>query len=142
MKGQRLFIRPIEASDHEAIRQFLGAIDRDLDAAASAESASDAPRSSTATNAPVPACGLLGKLVGDLVAVVGLEITSDAVRVTGVAVAPELRRKRIGRFMLDEAASLAKKMDRHEIVADCNAPPAFLRRVGFREDGERWVRAL
>ena len=76
MRGQKLYVRPIEAADHDAIRAFL---------------ALNAP-----SHAPVPSCGLLGKLLGDIVAVLSMEITPDAVRVDDLVVAKDLRRKRIG----------------------------------------------
>ena len=109
MRGQKLFVRPIEAADHDAIRLFL---------------ASHAP-----SHAPVPTCGLVGKLLGDIVAVLSMEITGDAVRVDGLVVAKELRRKRIGRGMLAELDALAAKMEREWLIA--LSDHEFLRRVGF-----------
>src|SRR2546423_557835 len=109
MRGQKLFVRPIEAADHDAIRAFL---------------ASHAP-----SHAPVPTCGLVGKLLGDIVAVLSMEITGDAVRVDGLVVAKELRRKRIGRGMLAELDALAAKMEREWLIA--LGDHEFLRRVGF-----------
>src|SRR3954452_2364079 len=109
MRGQKLFVRPIEAADREAIGAFL---------------ASHAP-----PHAPVPACGLLGKLLGDIVAVLSMEITGDAVRVDDLVVAKDLRRKRIGRGMLAELDTLAAKMEREWLIAPKDHE--FLRRVGF-----------
>jgi len=120
MRGQRLFVRPIESGDAEAIQAFLRAN------ASPGGSAGEAP-----------ACGLLAKLVGDLVGVLALEIADDGLRVENVVVARELRRKRIGRFLIDEAARLAEKIDRDRLVV-VNEKDAgeFLRRVGFTlEDG-------
>jgi ribosomal protein S18 acetylase RimI-like enzyme len=116
VRGQRLFVRPIESGDAEAIRRFL--------------EANEAP-------GDPPACGLLGKVVGDLVAVMAMEITDDALRVENIVVARDLRRKRIGRFLLDEAARLAQKIDRDRMVVDdARGAEEFLRRVGFEvEDG-------
>ena len=112
MRGQKLFVRPIESGDAEAIRAFLEANGSPGDA---------------------PACGLLAKLVGDLAGVMAMEIAGDGLRVTNVVVARELRRKRIGRFLFDEAARLAEKMDRDRlIVGDDRGAGEFLRRVGFR----------
>jgi N-acetylglutamate synthase-like GNAT family acetyltransferase len=111
MRGQKLFVRPIDAADYDAIRAFL---------------AQHAP-----SHEHVPSCGLLGKLLGDIVAVLSMEITPDAVRVDGLVVAKELRRKRIGRGMLAELDALAAKMDREWLVA--REDHAFLRRVGFHE---------
>jgi len=113
VRGQRLFIRPIESGDADDVRRFFAV---------------------NAKAGEPPALGLIGKLVGDLVAVLSMEITGDAVRIDDVFVARELRRKRIGRFMVDELAKLAKKIDRDRIVVE---PPSdsreFFRRIGFEE---------
>jgi N-acetylglutamate synthase-like GNAT family acetyltransferase len=120
MKGQRLFVRPIEAADHDAIAAFLHE-----------QEGAEA----------VPACGLLGKLVGDVVAVVALELTPDALRVDDIVVAGTLRRKRIGRGMLREVEQLAVKMERSAVlVDDARGAQEFFRRVGFENEGDRWVR--
>ena len=111
MKGQKLFVRPIEASDFDAARAFAAQHGGSRDARA----------------------GLLGKLVGELVSVVWIEIEDDAVRVVDLVVAEELRRKRVGRVMLNELASLAKKLERNWLIADVKHAE-FLRRVGFIED--------
>ena len=112
MRGLKLYIRPIEPADGEAIRAFLA-------------------RHSSAS--AVPACGLIGKLLGDIVAVLSMEITRDALRVDNLVVAEELRRKRIGRGMLAELDALAAKMEREWIVA--KGESEFLRRVGFSGEG-------
>lgn len=109
MRGQKLFVRPIEAADRDAIRAFLA--------------------SHASQHAPVPVCGLLGKLLGDIVAVLSMEITGDAVRVDDLVVATDLRRKRIGRGMLAELDALAAKMERDWLVAAVDHE--FFRRVGF-----------
>jgi N-acetylglutamate synthase-like GNAT family acetyltransferase len=89
------------------------------------------------------ACGLLGKLLGDIVAVVGMEITDDALRVRDITVARELRRKRIGRVMMREVEQLAVKMDRRRlIVGDAGGAQEFFRRVGFESEGAEWVRVV
>jgi GNAT superfamily N-acetyltransferase len=122
VRGQRLFIRPIESGDAESVRLFFAANAKADDA---------------------PSMGLIGKLVGDLVAVLAMEITIDAVRISNLFVARELRRKRIGRFMVDELARLAKKIDRDRIVVE---PPAdardFFRKIGFDESERQMVRVL
>ena len=116
MKGLRLYVRPIEATDQPALRDFLG------------------------TAAP-PACGLLGKLLGDLVAVVDLEITGDTLRLRSIFVTGALRRKRIGRVMMREVEQLAAKLERRRIVVDdAGDAQEFFRRVGFENEGDRWVR--
>ena len=111
MKGQKLFVRPIEAADADAVRAF-----------AAQHGASPDSRS-----------GLLGKLVGELVSVVWIDIEADAVRIVDLVVAEELRRKRVARVMLNELASLAKKLERNWLIADVKHAE-FLRRVGFTED--------
>ncbi|MEO8380150.1 MAG: GNAT family N-acetyltransferase [Acidobacteriota bacterium] len=109
-------MRPIETGDQEALAAFLG-------------------------HTPPPAWGLLGKLLGDVVAVVSLEITGDALRIDDIVVASRLRRKWIGRAMLREVEQLATKFDRRRIVVDdARDAQEFFRRVGFENEGERWVR--
>ena len=126
MRGLRLFVRPIENADQELVSAFL---DRHLDRQDCLSS--------------TPACGLLGKLLGEIVAVVSMEITSDAVRVEKIVVARELRRKRIGKAMMREVEQLALKMDRGRVVVDdARDAVEFLRRVGFQSEGERWVRVV
>ena len=91
VKGQRLFVRPIEAADRDAIGAFLTAHSPD---------------------SAVPTLGLLGKLVGNLAAVLAMTDDGHALRIDGLVVAPELRRKRVGRVMIDELVQLAAKMER------------------------------
>jgi ribosomal protein S18 acetylase RimI-like enzyme len=122
VRGLRLFVRPIETTDNAAVGAFL--------------ERHDAPNN-------VPACGLLGKLLGDVVAVVALEITEDALRIIDVTVSRELRKKWIGRVMMREVEQLAVKMDRRRIVVeDARDAQEFFRRVGFQSEGERWVRVV
>lgn len=117
LKGQRLFIRPIESADSEAVGTFL---EKEPGYAAS---------------------GLLGKLVGELVAVVEIHLTADAIQIDNVVVARDLRGKRIGRFMLDEVEQLAARMDRGRlIVGETAGAGEFFRRVGFQREGARWIR--
>ena len=122
MKGQRLFVRPIDDSDHDLVADFL---------------------QTQTGRADVPACGLVGKLVGELVAVVALEITPDAVRLDDIVVATPLRRKRIGRAMLREVEQLAVKMEKPRVqVDDARDAQEFFRRVGFVAEGDRWIREV
>jgi N-acetylglutamate synthase-like GNAT family acetyltransferase len=111
VKGQKLFVRPIEATDADAVRAF-----------AAQHGGSPDTRS-----------GLLGKLVGELVSVLAMDVEGDAVRVVDLVVAEELRRKRIGRGMLNELAALATKLERNWLIADVKHAE-FLRRVGFTEE--------
>jgi GNAT superfamily N-acetyltransferase len=112
VKGQKLFVRPIEASDTEAIREFAARFG----------------------GSPEVRSGLVGKLVGDLAAVLSMELEDGAIRLLDLVVAEELRRKRVGRVMLNELAALAAKLEREWLVAGV-AHAEFLRRVGFIEDG-------
>jgi GNAT superfamily N-acetyltransferase len=122
VRGLRLFVRPIEAVDHPAVNDFL---------------------ERNSASAAAPACGLLGKLIGDIVAVVALDITDDALRIIDVTVSRELRKKWIGRVMMREVEQLAAKMDRRRIIVeDARDAHEFFRRVGFESEGERWVRVL
>lgn len=122
MRGLRLFIRPIEPDDAPALADF---------------------RLRAGTAGPGPAWGLLGKLLGEIVAVVELEMTADALRVTDILVAPGLRRKRIGRAMLLEVEQLARKLDRPRVVVDeTRDSQEFFRRTGFENEGERWAKSV
>lgn len=111
MKGQNLFVRPIEDRDADVLRAFAARYG----------------------GAPTPRAGLLGKLVGELVAVLAMEVETDAIRVASLVVAEELRHKRVGRAMLNEIAILAATMKREWLVADAT-DRAFFERVGFSEE--------
>ena len=121
MKGQRLFVRPIDSGDTAALTAFLSQYGDSTD---------------------LPACGLVGKLVGELVAVLTMDVTDTAIRVDDLVVAPELRRKRIGRVMMNEVQALAVKMDRIRVEAPRGRGDEFLQRVGFREEGTQWVKVV
>jgi GNAT superfamily N-acetyltransferase len=120
MRGQTLFVRSIEASDRDDVRAFLARHSR--------------------RGLEIPAHGLLGKVVGDLVAVLAISLTADSVRIDDLTVATELRRKRIGRFMVGEALKLAKTIDRQQLAVDDGGDVVeFFRRVGFVPEGTRMV---
>lgn len=123
MRGQRLFIRPIDPSDRDALHLFLQRYSADT---------------------PPPATGLLGKLVGDLAAVLGATILPSSLRIDAIVVRDDLRRKQIGRYMVDEAERLAAKMDRDMLMVEANGEAdEFLRRIGFeREGGLPWIRRV
>ena len=123
MRGQRLFVRPIEPGDADTVRGFLAA---------------------HAEQDAVPPCGLIGKLLGELVAVMAIDLgETNGVRIRDLIVAPELRRKRIGRVMMSELESLAAKMERDWLIAeDAEKSREFLRRVGFIDEGTRMVRRV
>ncbi|HEX3069903.1 MAG TPA: GNAT family N-acetyltransferase, partial [Thermoanaerobaculia bacterium] len=110
MKGQKLFVRPVEAGDSAALSAFA------------AQNGGD----------PAPAAGLIGKLVGELVATLSMQFEPDAIRIIDLVVAEELRRKRVARVMLNELAILAATMKRDWLVAGI-AHREFLEHVGFHE---------
>lgn len=122
MRGQRLYVRPIDAADLEPVREFLIRNGRQPD---------------------VPPCGLIGKLVGKLVAVVAMDITDDGLSLTDIVVEQELRKKRIGRVMLDEVEQLAEKIGRKTIVVErAGEAREFFRRIGFAGEGDRMTRTV
>lgn len=122
MRGLRLFVRPIEPADATEVHAFL-------------------ERQSHAGT--TPAWGLLGKLLGEIVVIVSLDLSGDAVRIEDLVVARDLRKKRIGKAMMREVEQLAAKMDRNRIVVeDVRDAQEFFRRVGFHSEGERWVRVV
>ena len=138
MRGQKLFVRPIESADSMAVRGFI-----ELHGAGQAlpPSVGQTLLSVRTGKSACPTLGLLGKLVGELVAVVEIHLTADAIQIDNVVVAQDLRRKRIGRFMLDEVEQLAAKMDRGRlIVGEPSEPHEFFRRTGFEREGARWIR--
>jgi len=123
MRGQRLFVRPIEPGDADTVRGFLAV-----------HAAQDA----------VPPCGLIGKLLGELVAVMAIDLgETNGVRIRDLVVAPELRLKRIARVMMIEVESLAAKMERDWLIAEgAGSSREFLKRVGFIDEGTRMVRRV
>jgi hypothetical protein len=118
-KGQRLFVRPIAATDRESIAEFL---------------AREAP------GCQPPPEGLIGKLVGDLVAVAGTTLDDDEVVLDIVVVARELRRKRIGRVMIESL--VASRAGGWLVARKEESTIAFLRRVGFSERGDSIARRI
>jgi GNAT superfamily N-acetyltransferase len=152
LRGLRLFVRPIEAADQKDLEAFLdrqlthdtgGLAAGGLRWAGEAAAPADQPLPTANRQLPtgIPACGLLGKLLGDIVAVVWLETTADALRVDDILVASELRRKWIGRVMLREVEQLAVKLDRRRVVVeDARDAQEFFRRTGFDREGERWIK--
>jgi GNAT superfamily N-acetyltransferase len=131
MRGLRLFVRPIDDADREAVCTFLDTQKRGGQASLPVRTGGIA----------CPPSGLLGKLLGEIVAVVAIDLTDDALRVDDIVVARDLRKKRIGRVMMREVEQLAAKMDRTRVVVeDARGAGEFFRQVGFQNEGERWVR--
>lgn len=121
MKGQKLFVRPMEAEDARDVADFL---------------ARESPAS------PVPSTALIGKLVGEVAAVLSVEFTAASVEIRDFVVAQPLRKKRIGRFMIEELYALAAKLDKQSLVMMCDGPADFMKRVGFAREGETMVRRV
>jgi len=123
MRGQKLFVRAIEAGDAANIREFF---------------------ESNATPDAAPACGLIGKLLGRLVAVMAISLSEPgSIRIDGLLVDRELRRKRIGRVMVNELETFARKMERDWLIAEAaGTSREFLRRVGFVEEGQRMMKKV
>lgn len=124
MKGQRLFVRSARAAD---VDELTGFYDK--------ERAEDPSLPSTSIEQVDGAGeGLIGKLVGELVAHLRFSRSDDAVRLEHIYVARLLRRKRVGRFMISELARMAGRggATRIEASAECTAA-GFLHAIGFEQ---------
>lgn len=113
VRGQFLFVRPIESGDFPELRRL--AVNARLEPGAT---------------------GLVGKLVGQTVSfALFVLVRPGTLRIDELFVAPELRRKRIGRVMMAELEQLARSMDCHTLLVSehCAAREFFLR-LGFAED--------
>ncbi len=122
MKGQTLFIRPIEPADREDVRTFLLRHGQ-----GSAETRS----------------GILAKLVGDLVAVLTMDQGEGDIELHQLAVREDLRRKRIGGLMLNELERIAVASGHQQLrtrASPLNRP--FLEKAGFVEEGDFMVRRV
>jgi GNAT superfamily N-acetyltransferase len=120
VRGQRLFIRPLDPQDLDAVRDFLARHGH---------------------VAGTPASGAIGKLVGELVAVAMTSDAGDAIRLDDLFVAPELRKKRIARFMVDELVNIAGTLNRERLIVEEPGDAAkFLEKVGFVQQGSQWER--
>lgn len=65
----------------------------------------------------------------------------DAIRLDDLFVAPELRKKRIGRFMVDELVNIAGTLNRQRLIVEEPGNAAkFLEKVGFVQQGSQWER--
>lgn len=117
MKGQRLFVRTTTSADDADLAEFY----------TNEESSSPLP-----LDGSVP--GLIGKLVGDLVAHLAFSSTGDAIRLEHIHVARLLRRKRIGRLMISELARIIGGDGGSRIEAEPSCGAAnFLRAIGFEQ---------
>ena len=122
MRGLRLLVRSIETADHDAVRQFL--------------ERQDCPIS-------VPTLGLLGKLLGDIVAIVALDPAGESLRIVAIIVDRRLRKVRIGRAMMRDVEALASRSNYDRVVVDeVRDAGAFFQRLGFEDKGHQWVRTV
>jgi len=123
VRGQKLFVRPIEPDDSEALERFVAAY---------------------ANGGAPPKNGLLGKLVGNLVAVMAIDVSAPGkIRIESLVVATEYRRKHVGRVMIRELESLARKMERNWLVVEpVTEGNEFLRKVGFIEQGRAMMKRV
>lgn len=112
LPGQNLYIRPITPADLPELRRLKSAPDLAL-----------------------PSQGIVGKLVGDTVALASFSITAASeLQIEEVFVEPRLRRKRVGRLMIAELEAMAARLDCEFLVVahPCEAREFFCR-VGFGE---------
>jgi GNAT superfamily N-acetyltransferase len=116
MKGIRLFIRPLTSDDSPRLLSFW-----------SAEGRPGAP----------PRDGLIGFLLGDLVVSLAFEDEGEALRITDVWVARNLRRKRVARAMVEELDALARRRGATRLLVRPSEEfiDAF-RRLGFADAGD------
>jgi len=121
LRGQHLYIRPIESGDTAAIQRLAAAV-----------------------TLPSPATGLVGKLLGETVSFALFELAGPGtLRIEMLFVAPELRRKRIGSAMMAELEQLARSMDCHllQVSHRCEGRGFFLR-LGFAGDQDMLEKVL
>jgi GNAT superfamily N-acetyltransferase len=144
MRGLKLFVRFADATDRSAVTTFLRSqLSGSPQFHGLTGSTDDPPSFAPGVESSASTLSfLIGKLLGDLVAVLGFDLEGDdALRVDCIVVADDFRRKRIGRAMLNELESTAAKLERPKIVINEAGDAAeFLRRVGFQSEGERWVK--
>ena len=122
MKGQSLFIRPIETADLAAVSAFLH-----QHGGGSADVGS----------------GILAKLVGDLAAVLTFRISESNLVIHQLRVREDLRRKRIGTLMLDELERTAASEGLQSLsVRKGTGADAFLVKAGFVDEGDSMVKKV
>jgi GNAT superfamily N-acetyltransferase len=120
VKGQRLFVREAVAGDESSLRDFY------------ARASADPPELITE--------GVLARLVGDLVAHLTWTLDRNQATVTNVYVVEPLRRKRVGRSLIENAVSIARGRGITRLVVDGSCPlREFFLRMGFAERGRELV---
>lgn len=115
MKGQKLFVRFVSPADYEEIAQFY-----------------------SEQTSPVPALSpsLVGKLVGRVVAHLAYHTDGAIAEIDHIFVARDLRRKRVGRFMISELERLAGPEVNLLRARQVDPATDFLMAIGFRPAGD------
>lgn len=113
MKGQKLYIRPATDADAGAIARFFQ------------REGTECPPSSGEQ--------LIGKLIGEIVAHLAFDLSEpSSLMIHHIYVAAGLRRKRVGRAMIEEAAAVARTSGRTRLaVRKGSGPAAFFEKLGF-----------
>lgn len=124
MKGQKLYIRPATDADAGAIARFY---------------------EGEGTERP-PSSGeqLIGKLVGEIVAHLAFDLSEpSSLLIHHIYVATGMRRKRVGRAMIEEAAAVARRSGRTRLAVRKDAgPAAFFEKLGFQPAGHRLEKSI
>jgi GNAT superfamily N-acetyltransferase len=114
MKGQRLFVRPLEPADRETLEALHAA-------------AGEAPFVELGGDE-----GLVGRLAGSSVAYLVWRPETAAMVITHIFVAAELRRLGIGRMLLAEAGAIAAAGGAPELRVEQGCKLArYFERAGF-----------
>ena len=121
MKGQTLFIRPIETADLNSVGDFL---QRHGGGSADGES------------------GILAKLVGDLAAVLIFRFGDRNLEIHQLLVREDLRRKRIGTLMLGELERIAGSRGLQSLSVRNGGADEFLTKAGFIDEGDSMVKKV
>lgn len=122
VKGQTLFIRPIETGDRSAVGDFLHE-----HGGGSAETLH----------------GIVGKLVGDLASVLLYETRGKALAIGTFVVRKDLRRKRIGTLMLAELERIAISSEVSCLeVGSPGEACSFFEKAGFTREGDLMVKRV
>jgi len=117
MKGQRLYIRELQAGDEEALERFYEDENRE--------------RKRPSHNA----LGLLGKILGNVVAHADAVSDGESMRIEHFYVTQAMRKMRIGRVLLVELESHAARRGCISLVAlECPAMNKFFLNAGFVAD--------
>jgi GNAT superfamily N-acetyltransferase len=111
VKGQKLFVRTASTGDQEEIARFY---------------------SEQFLAVPSGSSSLVGKLVGRIVAHLTYTTHGDIVMIEHILVARDLRRRRVGRFMISELERLAGSGVTLLRARQESSVTDFLRTIGFR----------